>query len=156
MKNTLEQLLSDSSFVRWLKEEASPGDEKKWEMWLREDPEHRLLVREAKQIVVAIDSQYHIPEPKGELDKLDQSINFHERNQKRKQLMTTFSSDYQSYRRIGRRSAVAAILMTVMLSSMIGYYFNGEGSIPRDEIVETPRVDRYHTDYGEKLTFRLS
>src|SRR5699024_5502791 len=156
MKNTLEQLLSDSSFVRWLKDEASPEDEQKWEMWLREDPEHRLLVREAKQIVVAMERENHIPDPNVELEKLDQSIDRHERKKKRERLMAAFSSDYQPYRRIGRRAVAAAILMVVMLSSVIGYYFNGEGVIPRDEIVETPRVDKYHTDYGEKLTFRLS
>src|SRR5690625_3587415 len=138
MKNTLEQLLSDSSFMRWLKDEASPEDGQKWEMWLREDPEHRLLVREAKQIVVAIDSQYHIPDPNIELEKLVHNIDQSEQNQKSKGLMFTFASDYQPYGRIGVQAATASILMELMLSSIIGYYFNGEGPIPRDEIVETP------------------
>lgn len=156
MNNTLEQLLADPFFILWVKGECSAEQKKYWNSWLLEKPEYQALVREAKEIIVAVDSDYDTPDSQRELEKLDWQIDQYERCQRQKQLIFTFSSDYQLYRTIGRWATAAAIVIAVMLGGMMGYYANEAGQTTEQEIVETPRIEEYRTDYGEKLMFRLN
>ncbi|SHG62701.1 FecR family protein [Fodinibius roseus] len=154
--NKLEQLLADSSFVLWLRGECSTKEKKRWDEWLQEYPDYQGLVREAKEIVVAVDSEYDIPNPKKELERLDRVIDEYESRQKQKNVIFTFSSDNQPYRMIGRWAAAAAIIIAVMLGGLMGYYANKTEQSASQKIVEIPKIEKYQTDYGEKLTFRLS
>src|SRR5690625_876105 len=156
MNNSLEQLLADSSFVAWLNGECSQEEQTKWDQWLREDPKHQILVREAKEIALAVGSEYDIPDPEKELERLDWVIDRYESQKKHKQVILTFARDNQPYRAIGRRVAAAAIVIAVLLGGVVDYYVHTPWQDGQQEIVETPRADQYRTDYGEKLTFRLS
>lgn len=156
MNNSLENLLANPTFVLWLKGKCSPEEKKKWDQWVEEDPDHYRLVREAKEIVVAVDNEHDIPDPEIELEKLNRDIDHYEFHKKNKQLILTFSGDNQPYRAIGRRVATALLLLALLMGGVTGYYFNEGAQIAEQEVVEAPRVDEYQTDYGEKLTFRMS
>lgn len=156
MDNKLEQLLADPSFVLWLRGECSAEEQKQWDQWLQDEPEHQRLIREAKEIVVAVDREYDISDSQKELERLNRVIDRYELRQKQKKVIFTFSSDNQPYRTIGRWAAAAAIVIAVVLGGMVGYYANETGQTAEQEIVETPRIEEYRTDYGEKLMFRLS
>jgi ferric-dicitrate binding protein FerR (iron transport regulator) len=156
MNNRLEKLLTDPSFTRWLKDRASPKEEEKWEAWLREEPDQQVLVREAKEIVIAVDSEYEPPDPERQLAKLNQDIDQYERHQRRKKVIFTFSGDNQAYRKIGCYAAAAVLLIAVILGGVMGYYANGGMQTPDQQMAEKPTIKEYSTDYGEKLTFRLS
>lgn len=156
MNSKLEQLLSDSSFVMWLRDKSPAEEQQRWERWLREDPGHQRLIREAKEIMGAVDSEYDIPDPNEELGKLDRVIDEYETRRNQKKVIFTFARDNQSYRMIGWWAAAAAILIAVLLGGLVGYFANQPGQSEGQEMVKAPRIETYHTDYGEKLTFRLS
>ncbi|WP_185958389.1 FecR family protein [Fodinibius sediminis] len=152
----MEYLLADRSFVLWLRDECSVEEQKQWDRWLRESPEHQMFVREAKEIVMAVDDEYDIPDPRKELERMDRVIDEHESRQQWEKVIFTFGRDNQPYRVISRWSAAAAIMIAVILGGLIGYYTNKTDGLTEPEIVEIPKIEEYHTDYGEKLTFKLS
>jgi ferric-dicitrate binding protein FerR (iron transport regulator) len=160
MNTTLENLLADTSFVLWLKGEGSADQREYWNNWLKEDPDRHRIVREAKEIIEAIDSEYETPNPHTELEKLDHTIDQYERriNQKHRKVIGNIPEQYdKGYQTIGIRVAAAAILILVILGSVMGYYLNrDEGSVNQAAETVEPLIEEYHTDYGEKLTFRLS
>lgn len=155
MSNKLEQILSDSSFILWLKNKCSREEERKWEEWLREAPEHQVLVREAKEIVNAVDSEYDIPNPQKELGILNKKIDQYECHQKLKRVTLLFSAENKSYQRMARLATAAVILITAIFGGIVGYNYTTQQEAV-EEIVEKPEFEEYRTDYGEKITFRLS
>jgi ferric-dicitrate binding protein FerR (iron transport regulator) len=46
----LTELLSDESFVRWIKGKAAPEEQKKWDRWLQADDSRQLLVTRAQAL----------------------------------------------------------------------------------------------------------
>lgn len=156
MNNSLEDLLADKSFVLWLRGEATAKQKEYWDEWLNNDPDRQLIVREAKDIINTIDNEYEVPDPYDELEKLDHAINQYESNQQLNRLISSYSNYNHSYRTMARHTAAALLILAVILGGAVGFfYINGDLS-GSNEIAETQQTEHYSTDYGEKITFRLS
>lgn len=68
-------LLSDETFQRWLAQEASPEEMKRWQTWLEEDKEHQMLYRQALNLWQMVQVQpAHPPDVEIEWPKLLQRV----------------------------------------------------------------------------------
>lgn len=47
---TLAALLSDDSFFRWINNEASGKEKKKWQQWMEEKEEREKIVEKARKV----------------------------------------------------------------------------------------------------------
>lgn len=48
---TIADLLNDESFLRWIRDEATIPEKKKWTQWLSENPNYQVKVEKAQKIV---------------------------------------------------------------------------------------------------------
>lgn len=156
MNNSLEDLLANKSFVLWLRGEASAEQNEYWDNWLNNNPEQQLIVREAKDIINTIDSEYEVPDAHEELEKLDHAIDQHENKHQFKRLNNFYSNSSHYYRNVARRTAAAFLIFAVLIGGAIGFYYVNNNLSGSNKIAENKHKDQYSTDYGEKITFRLS
>lgn len=151
----MEELLAKKSFVRWIKGTSTIEEKEYWESWLTEEADHRRLVREASEIMSAFNEEYEIPDPQKELDQLNRKI---ERNER------TYSAAYERQpQHFGRKavSSIAAgiVLVIAVLAGSVAYKSNSwipETTQEKTQATQQVPIKEYNTDYGEKLTFRLS
>ncbi|MFH5884515.1 FecR family protein [Halalkalibaculum sp. DA3122] len=151
----LEQLLSDESFVLWLKGEASPGQKERWDVWLQEQPGRRQLVADARVMMQALEREHELPDPHLELQKLNQKIDQAERASSSQ----AGAAPGLYHRRRIAPVAAGIVFLVVLLGGVFAYqaYPSYQQSIESTaEKTQTTPVKEYETDYGEKLTFRLS
>ncbi|MDX1639693.1 MAG: FecR domain-containing protein [Balneolaceae bacterium] len=153
----LEELLADRSFVLWLKGQGTPEDRDHWEQWLRERPErHMSLVRQARELMGAIDSDYEMPDAAAELEKLNQKLD--RETVSTQSLASRLQQRSHPYRRAMGAIAAGVLMLIVVLTSVFayqqGYVTNSEAE--QKQQAKKPEIQQYQTDYGEKLTFRLS
>lgn len=152
-RNHLEDLLTDVSFVRWIRGEATSEEERTWNSWLQEDPDHQHLVEEANRLVTTFQNEENeIPDISNEWQRLDKLIDQEERLQNPLQRRKGRSSMKKS-----RSLAIAALLM---IGISLGTYFIFQYQLLEDtesELASSQSYKQeYRTDYGEKATFRLS
>lgn len=92
-KKHIEDLLTDDSFVRWIRREGFPKENTKWKAWLEKDPGHQHLENQAREIVTFFRNEnYEIQDIVTEWKKVEQLIDHEERKveilQKRKTNLT--------------------------------------------------------------------
>ncbi|MDX1640633.1 MAG: FecR domain-containing protein [Balneolaceae bacterium] len=151
-KKHLEDLLTDVSFVRWIRGEASPNEKLKWDRWLQEDPEHQQLADEAREVITAFQEEiYEIPVVSQEWQKLEELIDEEERkvrvHEKRGSRYPFWKSNYM---------VTALLIISIVLGVFAVYQYQSTDNTQSEVASEKPSVQEYRTDYGEKVTFRLS
>jgi ferric-dicitrate binding protein FerR (iron transport regulator) len=149
----MKQLLTKGSFVLWIKGECSPEEKEYWDSWVEEHPEHRHQVEEAKEIITAFESKYETPDPEVELDKLEKLIDSYENQQK--QFKNNNYNGFYNYKR-SRGSIAAGIIFLIVLLGSVYASWNYPSETEEPEIAKVTPIQKYNTEYGEKLTFRLS
>ncbi len=146
----MDDLLAKKSFVQWIKGECPPEEKEYWDAWLQDDPEHRLQAEQAKEIITALEGEFEIPDPEVELSKLDRIIDQYENRTEHR------VNNYKYLYKRSRGAVAAGILFLIVLMGSIYTSWNYSGEREEPEIAEVAQVQEYQTEYGEKLTFRLS
>lgn len=151
-KELLEDLLANPSFVRWVRHEASAGERRHWEIWLQEDSGRKQIVEDAKAVLgVFRQEEMDLPDTQIEWLKLENALD--------KEMYQSKVFQLKSNRRhftLRKRFLAAAILVIgVCLSSFIVYQ-SWINQHLKDSVADITYNQEYRTDYGEKVTFRLS
>lgn len=126
LNNKLNDLISDESFVRWIKGTAGPKERNQWDAWEKKDRIHRKLKREAKvfyQLPLELDAA-------GDLEAQLESLNH--RIDQADQKQDTGSVDgvkrITSGNEAGYRLAVAAAIILLLAAISILYLSYPTGS----------------------------
>lgn len=147
----IEDLLASRSFVMWIKGECNTEEKEYWDSWLQKEPENRILAEDAKEIIMGLMTKYETPDLVVELNKLDQVIDHYEdRN------IQLRDNNYKRMYRRSRSPILVGVLFFIVLLGSIYTYWTYPTETEEPKIVETKPVQEYSTEYGEKLTFRLS
>ncbi len=153
-RDHLEDLLTDVSFVRWIRGEASPGERSKWNRWLKRDPEHQRLVKEATEIHIALQKEGdNIPDISTEWQKLEGSLDREEQRFKHNHK----KRDQQLHWKSRSLMVTALLIIGICVGAYVVFqYQNFEQSQDSELAANLSTTQEYQTDYGEKATFRLS
>jgi ferric-dicitrate binding protein FerR (iron transport regulator) len=151
-KQILEELLNDDSFVRWLRNKSSEGEQEYWQKWLLQDPTRKALVEQARELIKIVEHDIPIVSESGKelkrlMDTLDQKetrweerAQYHQRDQ------------YKSRAIWGSVAAGVLLLITVL-----GFGVNGNYEAPSSEEPSiTQEKQEFRTKYGEKVSLSLS
>lgn len=155
MAHSLEHLLTIQSFVLWIKGECSPRETKHWDAWLSEHPTHEQLARKAGEIVEAVHSEYEIPDPQVELQKLSREMN---RRKRQPRVPLPSHPNRSTWGQHTRAAAAGLIFVIALLGGLFAYQYGPAEKANADQIVAPEKAfsKEYTTGYGEKVTFRLS
>lgn len=158
-KGRLEGLLAIKSFVLWLKGQCSFEEQEQWDNWLRKNPEqNKELVKQAREVIGAREDEHTLLDSHAEMEKLNRKIDKIDK-------LVTPSQNFFYQRTLWSNkysmgSIVAGILLLfVVLGNVVAYkagYLNGIDTDTKQQAQQQPAIEEYRTDYGEKLTFRLS
>lgn len=134
-------LAVDENFIQWVKA-PTPENSLYWENWLQQNPYHRELVEEARQIVLLLS------EDEDELHEYELETMWRHLNKtiRTKALNNTSGGKIVSlsYRQKNRALAVAASISVLLLLSAFFLY----------NLLQVERVE-HRTAYGEKKTVQL-
>ncbi|MDZ7691448.1 MAG: FecR family protein [Balneolaceae bacterium] len=148
----MDNLLASRSFVLWIKGECSQEEQEYWDEWLKKDPDRKTMVIEAREIIQAVGNEYEASKPRKELEKLNELIDQYEyRN-----LQSDRVNHHKMYRRSRGPIAAVVILFVVVIGTVVAYQDFPPGEEKTAEQVPKSIPQEYSTNYGEKLTFRLS
>lgn len=151
-KQTLGDLIADDSFMSWLKGEGTPEINKYWDEWLRGSPEHEKLVQEALELRDFIHhKKANVPNKKDELVKLHNAIDHFEKGRNNFNLNLSNKS-----RRLFSWRAIAAGFLILITSIGVYYKLSHQPKSNKAEAGLAGRTKVYHTDFGERLTVKLS
>lgn len=151
-KQTLEDLLNNDSFVRWISNKSNEKEQDYWQTWLRQDPTRKELVEQARELteVVELDAPI-ISEPQKELKKLMGTLDKKEARP---------GTGPRFHRRINRRSKAfwgSAAAGLLLLIAVMGFWVNEYYKAPSpEESTVTQKKQEYKTGYGEKTHLSLS
>lgn len=149
----LENLLLDDTFVRFIKGVASEEERIYWQEWLQRHPDHKLLLRDAKELVQFAEfNEGKIPNPQVELTKLEKSLSESSLPSKKPGKRNLFKA--------GRRSGgiwftAAAIIVFIMVSIGIFQFSEISTKQQQEELTTVSRSD-YQTGFGEKAFLHLT
>ncbi|REL33060.1 FecR family protein [Rhodohalobacter sp. SW132] len=152
--NYLEDLLSDDSFLRFIKKKASAAEHKHWVSWLKENSSHQILYDQAMQLIrFTSKSERNIPDPIIEINKIEKLIK-REGSYKVKNPIKKLN---QTKHRKKNYWPVAAAAVAMIVLSMYTIFENFE--VIDYEVIEIPAVQtssEFFTSFGEKVTLQLS
>lgn len=152
-KLLLEHLLMNASFVRWILREASEEEVQHWEEWLKEDPSHSQIVKEAHSLLNGyMLEDVDLPDVKVEWLKLERTLDQREKKNKVLSLRTGRSR----FNRSKRLVAAALLVIGACLGAIFAYQY--QGPFQADSVIaeNAAQSQEYRTGYAEKVTFRLS
>lgn len=146
----LEELLTDVSFVRWVRGEGNPAENFYWKNWMKKGQEHRELVEDAKFLLGANKHQLDSSVIEEELGKLRKMMN------RRDHEDSSAPAEHLHSRFTNRKWLAAASILLIMTLLAGGLYLNyNEGTSPQDRMAKTRPVQEFQTGFGEKKTLRL-
>ena len=148
---TVEHLLSDESFQRWLNGLATSEEDKEWELWLQSDYRHQELLQQAKKLWKLVQFQPAIPpDINQELKKLKIRLTTQDNYKPQMQRLSSHRSPLiptaWHSRPWLRYAAVAAMIVMIFLG---WYYLRG---------LFYPNRSDYQivsTDYGQRVRLTL-
>lgn len=152
--DSLENLLLDDSFVRFIKDMASKEEKLYWEEWQRQHCDHQVLVRDAKELIEFTDyDERRIPDPHVELKKLENSL-------KKPDLFPKKPGKMKMHRNRKRSGsywlvAAAVIVCTVFLIGVFQIMEKDSGPDLPEEFTTVSKSD-YQTGFGEKAFLHLT
>lgn len=152
-KQTLETLLNDDSFIRWLSNKSSEEEQAYWQEWLSRDPARKELVEQARELTgVAELDEPIISEPEKELERLMAALEKKESHTGRKAQPQT-----RGYYRLKPfwGSVAAGILMLI---TILGVWVNEQNNntISSEKTSVTQKKQEFETGNGEKKYLTLS
>lgn len=157
-RNQLDELLADVSFVRWIREESTSREERYWNQWLQEDPSHKQLVQEAKNLLIAFQKEGEIPNIQGELEELEKQLDLEGGILNKPYTRFRESKENRTLYPKRKMLAMAAVFLIAAIAGLFTFYeyplFQQDSGIENRE--EYTNTQEYRTDFGEKATFRLS
>ncbi|MCW9705319.1 FecR family protein [Fodinibius salsisoli] len=146
----IEKLLTNDSFVRWIKGKSSVAEAAYWENWMSEHKEREKIVHQAEELIrLTRSDELTVPDVQAELKKFETSI--YSGSQQHTKRGSNITSIYSPKVFLG---AVATALIILVVS--VGFYsaFNTNSA---DHLNEQQAVNgAFSTAYGEKKSFRLS
>jgi ferric-dicitrate binding protein FerR (iron transport regulator) len=152
-ESSLENLLSDASFIGWIRGEATPIENVKWEEWLKKDPIHQEFVGEVKDILLAVEKdEVSLPEIYVEWQKLEQNLD-QEENQ------STMNRAHKNLHLLNKGRATVISVLFIIVVFVGAFFLYSYQSLETSDTVATSIAkvkQEYRTGYGEKATFRLS
>lgn len=152
-KKLLEDLLTNASFVCWIRNEATYEEEKYWQNWYQKDPDRKYIVEEARAVLSSFEQVEHsMPDIGIELQKLEHILDQDEQQSK----VLRLRSNRQQFRKRKRFIAAAILIAGVCIGALIANQYQILGVFEETELAEASHYQEYKTDYGEKVTFRLS
>lgn len=138
-------LLDDPSFSRWLKGEAQPMEQGKWEHWKVEDPEHQEIRKKAQKL-------YDLPfeESRGndlqkELTQLQARLDDYPHILKMEEKERQTRSWYHW-------AVAAAVVLLLATVSVIAFYTQQRSK----EVESAPLFSTIEVGYGEKGALKIS
>lgn len=140
-RKSIEDLLTDASFVRWINEESRDSEKKFWEEWLRRDPVNASTYSRAIELYRSLRFKEEHADTMHELSKLEVQVSNYERNR------------ISKTRRRFAYPAVFTIAALMLLAVLFIYESNRmagpSGTLPEKEIAQIT------TTYGQmqKVTF---
>ncbi|CAN5394989.1 hypothetical protein BH23BAC3_BH23BAC3_20230 [soil metagenome] len=150
----LEDLLSDDSFLRFVRKKASAAEHKHWVSWLKENSSHQILHDQAMQLIrFTSNSERNVPDPIIEINKIEKLIKPEEGHKVRDPIKKII----QSKRRKKNYWWVAAAAVAMIVLSMYMILDNFE--VIDNEVAEVTTVQtssEFLTSFGEKATLQLS
>lgn len=146
----LEDLLTNISFVRWIRNEGNPTENTYWNSWLEKDPQHQELAEEARLLLKLDKHQLGSGAIEDELGKLKKNI-----SQDKKEYGTAHVGHLPP-RFSNRKWMVAASILLIMAFMGGGLYLNyNEGTSRQENVTQAAPVQEFQTGFGEKKTLRL-
>jgi len=149
--HSLQSLLGDESFHRWIKGTSNKQDTDHWEQWIGASPHNRALAEKAKQVLKEFNivSRYQLGEPDAlkQWNRLERRIG----NDDSTSLMFPFETRYQKR---GWQTAFryAAVILILMLAGY-AYWQHRIDSHPKTEKVAMLELN---TKFGEQKIIKLS
>ena len=150
---TIEFLLADESFQRWLSQSASTDEDKRWSNWLQSDFRHEEIHKQALELWQLVRFQPAVPpEINQELRKLQHRINL--KLEKRASIIDIdLSSKRDTFRWIGnvrefwfRYAAVAAAIIVILLA----WHY-----IPIIKHTDSQPFQTVSTEFGQRVQITL-
>ncbi|WP_395261541.1 FecR family protein [Halalkalibaculum sp. DA3122] len=138
-------LFDDPSFIRWLKGEAPPMEEERWEQWEAEEPEHQEIRKKAQKLYDLPFEESRANDLQRELTQFQSRLNDYPHIFKMEDKERQVRSGY----RWAVAAAVALLLTTV---TVIAYYTQQQ---PK-EVESTPLFSTIEVGYGEKGALKIS
>lgn len=153
MEKKLEDLLANASFVRWIRREATPEEEKYWDTWKQKNSGSRQIIEEAETILDAYrQEEVDIPDSQVEWLKLENALDKDEQQSKIHHLR----NERHHFRKSKRFVAVAILIIGACLGAFLVYQYQVVRHFEDSSIAGISHSQEYRTDYGEKVTFRLN
>lgn len=142
----IAQLLSDDSFLRWIKGEATSLEQQKWDHWLDKDPANLKLLREAREVYRTLQFKEEQPNTAMQLQRLEETLNTQKLHQEKVHLIRSQKSYWI-------QAAAVIVLLIAILGVMRYAGWNLSQQQTKEEVATTFKT--VQTDYGEikKLTF---
>lgn len=150
--NKLENLLLDDTFVRFIKGNAGEEEQRYWQEWQHQHPDHKILLQDARELIRFTEfNEERAPDPHAELKKFEESINGLS--------FTSKKPDKKNVFRAGKSNSsiwltAAAILVFVMVSIGI-FQFSEIGTNQQKDFSAITKSD-YQTGFGEKAFLHLT
>lgn len=146
--HSLESLLGDESFHRWVLNKSNKEEAEYWKQWIRASLENRVLADKASKVLLdlKIVSKYQ-PDAVKQLKKLNQRIN----DDHSSSLMFPFESRRKN--KIWKTAFRYAAVILIAALSGYGYWLYQGRSHTKDEKVAMLEVN---TKYGEQKVLKLS
>ncbi len=151
--NNLEDLLSDDSFLRFVRKKESVSEQMHWENWLKESSSHQILHDQAMQLIrFTSNNGRNVPDPIIEINKLEKLIKPGNTRKVRDTIKPFGKPKRREVNYWWVAAAVAMIVLTLftVLDSL---------EVIEDEVTEIATVytsSEYLTSFGEKATLQLS
>lgn len=147
--HSLESLLGNDSFHRWVLNKSKEGEAEYWEQWIQASPDNRVLADKARKVLLELKivSKYQ-PDAMKQLKKLNQRID----DDRSSSLMLPFESRRKS-KVWSTAFRYAAVILIAALAG-VGYWLYNTGQSQKK--TEKVAMLELNTSYGEQKIMKLS
>lgn len=149
----LENLLSDDSFVRFIKGKTTGDEQAYWERWAENDPVHQNLLEQAHSLIRLTARQEHvIPDPEVEWKHLQRTVkNISRSTEYQNEPKESASGKGRAYWSL----LTAAAVLIVITAGLLLNFGNSAGSDPMQGAQQVHSNSEHHTGFGEKAYLHL-
>lgn len=147
-RHTIDQLLRDPSFIRWVEGDISRRQAKRWGRWIQKSERNRELAAEAQKRIAGFSFEDPVlPDVQSEWECIHREVTSKKEGQKGAKKMT----NGQNRDPLGVFLKAAAVLLVGAFMGLAAYMY--QEPVTEKEPVALKTVQ---TDYGEKRTINLS
>lgn len=150
----LTDLLSNESFVRWIKGKASQPERHRWELWMQEDSQNRDLKRKAEmlyQLPLEASGYFEDNDLETQLKRLNERIDKDEADRKYKPDLNIKQGRRKNWGY--RLTAAAAVTLLAVLVSVLSMH---QPTQPVADEDGQPQFTTFEVEYGERGALKIS